>query len=417
MRIREMGRHLLVRAPGDDAGRYLYEMKRLEWIFIGARWLWVPAIFLLAWLHEPASNTTMVSIGAATALINVIATVLNMRIKTPVAQRTLGITMLLIDTAVAWGLILLFVHDFYTAAYAGFLFVLIEGTIRYGLAGSLSMAAFFAIGLFGAYIYRDVEYGVRFSSSGYTFWTILMFLIAVPVGLIVDEGRRQRHRSESYLKEKTLLEERQRIARDLHDNVIKTLHGLSLEAKVLESKAAQTPSVSEVARYIGEVCSRTSHEIRDVVLNLRSDSTEEGVASLVSGMLDAWSKKTGISSEFGLSGQDKVLPPETTRHLRNIVSEALTNVERHAAASHVVVSMKITDAALAMEIGDNGRGLGRSANELYAYISEGKLGIAGMRERIELLNGHFQLKSDGNGTRLMIELPLRQESSESDEPD
>ena len=321
LNIRELGRYLLTGAPREMAAGRLYEMKRLEWFFIGARWLWVPAIFLLAWLHEPSSNTTMLSIGVATALANIGAMLLNMRIGTPGAQRTLGLFMLTIDTIIAWGLILLFVSDFYTAAYAGFLFVVIEGTIRYGLVGSLVMAAIFAVGLLGAYLFRDAVYGVRFSYSGYTFWSVLMFLVSVPVGFIVDEGRRQRRLSEFHLKEKTLLEERQRIARDLHDNVIKTLHGLALETRVLEKKAEGEPDLGEAAHYIGEVCQRTSREIRDVILDLRSEAGNDGLATIVSRMVNEWGSRTGIAVEFHPPAKDINLPAENVRHLRNIISE------------------------------------------------------------------------------------------------
>jgi len=323
--------------------------------------------------------------------------------------------MLTIDTIIAWGLILLFVSDFYTAAYAGFLFVVIEGTIRYGLVGSLTMAAIFAVGLFGAYIFRDAVYGVRFSYSGYAFWTVLMFLVSVPVGFIVDEGRRQRRLSEFHLKEKTLLEERQRIARDLHDNVIKTLHGLALETRVLEMKAGGEPDLGEAAHYIGEVCQRTSREIRDVILDLRSEDGNDGIASAVSRMVNEWGSRTGIAVEFNLMGKDINLAFEIARHLRNIISEALTNIERHAGASKVAANINVEGDLLSLEISDNGRGLS-DVKRLDTYVAEGKLGLAGIRERAELLGGRFHIESDG-GTRLKIEIPLRLEVSEFSEPD
>ncbi|MDV2989600.1 MAG: hypothetical protein P3T54_05585 [Dehalogenimonas sp.] len=128
-------------APFEAPQGHLYELKCLEWLFIGARWLWVPAIFLLAWMQKPSSDTAIVSIGLVTAAVNTAATFLNIKIRTLGIQRSLGTAMLVIDSLVAWVLILLFVSDFYTAAYAGFLFVAMEGSIRYGLKGSLVMAA------------------------------------------------------------------------------------------------------------------------------------------------------------------------------------------------------------------------------------------------------------------------------------
>ena len=323
------------------------------------------------------------------------------------------VVMVIFDVVLAWGVILLFVSDFYTAAYAGFVFVVIEAAIRFGLAGGLSMIAVFALGLYGAYEYRLAAFGVRFSISGYAFWTALMSIVAVTVGMIVHEGRRQRWQSENYLRENILLSERHRIARELHDTVLKTLQGLSLEARALGNKTATTlPSIKETAQYIEDVCSRTSQEIREVIFALRSDSTTDGIASHISKMLDEWSKTAGISGEFTLSGQDVVLPPEPLRQLKNIVSEALTNVQRHAAASHVRIAVKVSPVELDIEISDDGRGVRRGADELHAYVAEGKLGIAGMKERVELLGGSFFLNSDQNGTQVSFRVPLSQYFSE-----
>jgi signal transduction histidine kinase len=395
-------------------------MKRLEWIFIAVRWLWVPIIIILAYLHHPAQMTTMMALGGVIGLGNVFACVLNVKLKTPGTQKALGIAMLVFDTLLAWGVILLFVRDFYTAAYAGFVYIIIEAAIRFGLAGSLGMALIFVLGLYGAYMYRSAAFGVRFSVSGYTFWTILMAVVAVAVGAIVNEGKRQRALSERRLRENTLLSERHRLARELHDTVIKTLQGLSLEARTLGGRTATTkPSVKETAQYIEEVCSRTSREIREVIFDLRSDSTTESIGSQIAKMLDEWSKATSIARDFTLSGQDTVLPQEPARQLRNIVTEALTNVQCHASASHVRIAMKLSDGALNIEINDDGHGIGRGIDELPTFVAEGKLGLAGMRERVELLGGRFSVTSDPSGTSIGFSIPLPTSPMErlDDEPD
>lgn len=197
MKLRDFGRYLLIPPPGDQPEHYLYEMKRLEWIFVGVRWMWVPIVFLMAWLHNPSSATAMQIMGGVLGLCNAVASLLNLRIRKLGAQRALGVAMFIVDTLIAWGIILLFAHEFYTAAYAGFVFVIIEAAIRYSLVGSLSMIFVFALGLYGAFAYRDVAFGVRFSTSGYAFWTALMSIVAIAIGLIVHEGRRQRQQSEA----------------------------------------------------------------------------------------------------------------------------------------------------------------------------------------------------------------------------
>jgi signal transduction histidine kinase len=223
VKFKDFGSYLIVPVQTDQPERYLYEVKRLEWVFIAVRWVWVPIVFLMAWLHHPAQTNVMVALGGTLGSVNILACLLNIKIKTPAAQRWLGIAMLAVDTLLAWGIILVFVRDFYTAAYAGFVYIILEAAVRFGITGRLSLALVFVLGLYGAFLYREAAYDVRFSNSGYAFWTALMFIVAVAVGTIVHEGRKQRRQGETYLRENTLLAERHRIARDLHDTVLKTL--------------------------------------------------------------------------------------------------------------------------------------------------------------------------------------------------
>ena len=412
MRLKDLGSYLIIPAQSDQPERYLHEVKRLEWIFIAVRWVWVPIVFLMAWLHHPAQTDLMMALGGVLGFFSIVACLLNIRIKTLGAQRMLGMAMLSIDTLLAWGIILVFVRDFYTAAYAGFVYIILEAAVRFGIIGSLTLALVFILGLYGAFLYREAAFGVRFSTSGYAFWTALMLIVSVSVGMIVREGRRQRRQGEIYLRENTLLSERHRIARDLHDTVLKTLQGLSLEARALGSGTASTPSVKEAARYIEDVCSRTSREIREVIFALRSEGTATGVGEQISRMLNEWGEATGIESDFELSGEDVILPPEPARQVRNIVAEALTNIQRHAAASRVRITVNIFSGMLNIEINDNGRGIERSMDDLHAFVAEGKLGIAGMKERVELLGGQFSLSSDQGGTRINLHVPVSQQIPE-----
>jgi signal transduction histidine kinase len=406
MKIRDIGSYLIVPARGEQPERYLREMKRLEWIFIIVRWLWVPIIFLMAWLHHPEQASLMMILGGVLGLVNSLVCLFNIRIKTPRWQQLLGTGILAFDTLLAWGIILLFARDFYTAAYAGFVYIIIEAAIRFGPTGSLSMAGFFVLALYGAFRYREAVFDVRFSVSGYVFWTILIAIVAMVVGAIVHEGKRQRALSERQLQENTLLAERQRIAREMHDTVLKTLSGLSLEARALGHRETTSSSVKETAQYIGEVCDRTSREIREVIFDLRNEVTGQNIGGQISGILNRWSEKTGTAGEFTLSGRDVVLSPEPTRQVRHIVSEALVNVQRHASASQVYVTLEVSDGKLSIEISDDGRGIGRATDEPDTFVAEGKLGIAGMKERAELLGGHFSLHSDSSGTRITVTIPV-----------
>ena len=313
------------------------------------------------------------------------------------------IAMVCLLPVLAWGMIFQFLEG-QTAAYGAFAFVVIEGAVRFGLLASLFMEVVFVAGLTAAMLYRVWEYDSEFSWTGYAFWGIFLFFIALSVGLVTEEARRERRRSASLVRERTLLEERGRIARDLHDTVLKTLHGLALEAHVL-GRRADSPAAKEKAQYIERVCQRSTQQIREMIHELRTESQESGIASEMSRMVAEWGKATGIKAEFTASGRDQTLPLMTSHNLRNVLSEALENIRRHAHASQANVSIELQRGEVRLEIADNGEGIGYSPAEVFSLMSKGKYGISGMKERVEQLNGQFSI--DGShGTRLLITVPL-----------
>src|SRR3972149_6509472 len=123
MKLKDLGRYLFVRRPTVRTHRCTPPRIPLVWILIAVGWVWGPVVFLMAWLHRPAETPLMLALGGALAFGNIVALLLNTRIRTPGAQRALGMGMLAVDTVLAWGIILVFVGDFYTAAYAGFIYI------------------------------------------------------------------------------------------------------------------------------------------------------------------------------------------------------------------------------------------------------------------------------------------------------
>ncbi len=405
LKISNLREYLLIPITGEDTPALITELKRLEWIFIICRCIWIPIIFILAWLHNPLSEYSMIAIGLSLVSINAIACFFNIKIRNLHLQRLLSIIMLAIDILVTWGVIFLFVNDFYTAAYACFVYIIIEGAIRFGLIGSLSMLLVFILGLYTAYVFRDWQFGIRFSTSGFIYWTALMFIVSISLGIIVNEWKRQHRQSKRLLKERTLLSERHRIAQDLHDSVLKTLQGLTFEAHTLK-KETTSSSLKKRAQYIEEVCSNTSREIRELIFDLNCEKTTL-IGALIEEMLKEWGMKTKITHEFILSGQDIALEAKLTKHISNIISEALSNIRQHSSAHSVSISMEASnDNLLSIEVRDNGCGIKCKIDELHLFVEEGKLGIAGMKERVESLGGKFSLKSDESGTQLYFQIPV-----------
>jgi signal transduction histidine kinase len=383
--------------------RSLKDMKNLEWIFIAVHWLGVPVLIAMGIAYNPVSTLTVVILTFLLAIWSAGAAFLNRRIITIRGQVFLGILSQVLVAAFAWAMIFQFLQG-QTAAYGAFAFVIIEGAVRFGLLASLIMEAVFVAGLTAAMLYRVSEYGSEFSWTGYAFWAIFLFFIALSIGLVSEEARRERRRSASLVRERTLLEERGRIARDLHDTVLKTLHGLALEAHVL-GRHASSPAAKEKAQYIEGVCQRSTQEIREMIHGLRTESPETAIAADMSSLVLEWGKVTGIRTEFTTSGEDRTLPLLASHNLRSVLTEALENVRKHAAASHVTVSVELLRGEVRLEIADNGKGIAYSGAEVYSLTSKGKYGISGMKERVEQLNGQFSIDTS-HGTRLLISVPL-----------
>jgi signal transduction histidine kinase len=384
--------------------RSLKEMKNLEWIFIAVHSLGVPAAIPMGMMHGPVSVATVVLFAILLAVWSAIAAYLNHSITTVNGQVRLAVATQAIIAVFAWAFIFQFISGRETAAYAGFAIVVIEAAMRFGLMGSLVMEAVFCSGLAVAMLYREWEYDLTFSTPGYVFWTVLMFFVALSVGLVTEETRRERRRSARLVRERTLLEERQRIARDLHDTSLKTLHGLALEAHALRRQLT-SPEAVKKADYIESVCQRSSQEIRNIVDELRSEGESQGMGSQISLILRRWGEATGIETEFTLSGEDRPLPLLASYNVRSIVSEALHNTREHASASRVTVSVEFLPREMRLEIADNGKGMGYSGEGVYGMAGKRKYGILGMKERVEQLNGQFSIDSR-QGTRLLIAVPL-----------
>jgi signal transduction histidine kinase len=283
--------------------------------------------------------------------------------------------------------------------------------VRFGLTGSLLTGTFFIVGLSTAWILRVSLLDMSFDWAAYIFWVGLITLISIMIGMVVRESLKQRAYAESLSTEKTLLLERRRISNELHDTVLKSLQGLALEAHAL-SKNAKDRDVSFVearAHYIEEVCNNTSQEIRGVVFELHdgNPATNGDLKQQLSSLVEDWSKKSSISAEIIFRGEPPVLPFKLAHDLRRILGEALANVQRHSCASLVKVLLAATPETLTLEVSDNGKGFTCQNDDLYPFVSNGKLGLVSMKERAEMAGGSININSNTKGTTLLVSIPLK----------
>jgi DNA-binding CsgD family transcriptional regulator len=261
----------------------LREVKRLEWIFIGIRWLWVVLLLIMLALHHPESRMVTLILTGILALLNVTGCFANTKIKTLRPQLILGIVMLSIDAIIASGVILQFVEDFNTAAYAVFAYIIIEAAIRFELIGSLSALIFFLLGLYGAYAYRRAVYDLPFSYTGYAYWTILMAVLAVSIGTIVRMIKNQRLQNERHLIEITRLLEQQRIAQEINVKNIAELENmepLTYREKEVINLIAQGRVNREIAVELGIQDKTVKNYINNIYSKLQVKSRYEVIAYL-----------------------------------------------------------------------------------------------------------------------------------------
>lgn len=196
-------------------------------------------------------------------------------------------------------------------------------------------------------------------------------------------------------------EERERIARDIHDELGSILVRLKIEAALLASKlpANLSPKAHSIEKLLDQAmgtASRVARQLRPGILK------EFGLAAAIECQADDFGHSTGITCRAQCDdGID--LDPDTSLALFRIVQEALTNAAKHAHASLVVVRLRRENGNISIEIRDNGRGIAeRDMDKPKSF------GLRGIRERIQSLNGVFHIATaEQGGAHLLLKVPAR----------
>jgi len=200
-----------------------------------------------------------------------------------------------------------------------------------------------------------------------------------------------------------VVEERQRLARDLHDSVIQALYGLILSAEGAGRKLAEgeVGLVTERLQDIRQTAKSALDEMRSLIFELRPpDLQKEGLIAALRARLESVEARAGLQTKLEIEGDGR-LSPRLEAGLYWVVQEALNNALRHSAADKVIVSLRLRPEAVELEVIDNGVGFDPSAR--------GGLGLRGMYERAEQLGGELSFYcKPGQGTRVRLEVPQSQ---------
>ena len=195
--------------------------------------------------------------------------------------------------------------------------------------------------------------------------------------------------------------ERRRFARELHDETGQALTSILLGLHAMEE--AKTPEqVHAAAAELRELVVRTLQDVRQLAVELRPKALDDfGLIAALERLVETWSEQTRIGVELQALLPAR-LPAEIETALYRIVQEALTNIVKHARASRVSIVLSERERAVTVVIDDDGVGFTPER------AREEGLGLAGMRERVALVDGRLAIESrEGAGTTLRIEVPLR----------
>ncbi|MFI1562624.1 sensor histidine kinase [Streptomyces sp. NPDC020490] len=210
--------------------------------------------------------------------------------------------------------------------------------------------------------------------------------------------------------------ERARLAREMHDSVAKTLHGVALAADGLAGSAGAARMDPRLVRQQAELVARSARraaaESRELLADLRRESDPgQGIDVLVelAARTSDFSARTGLTADYRPTGEHAVppVPPAVARQLLTIASEAMENAHRHADPTRVDVRAGVHGDLLRISVYDDGRGLPPGTN-LEQLRRAGHFGLVGMVERAASVGARIRIGRGGHprGTEVRLELPL-----------
>ena len=222
-------------------------------------------------------------------------------------------------------------------------------------------------------------------------------------------------RLEARLRELAVVEERERIARELHDGIAQVLGYVNTKSQAIDGYLADgrfEEARVQVAE-LGAAARAVYVDVREAILGLRSPlEPGQGIGAAI----EAHARRVAEDSQFALEvsippeARDLRLPPETGSQVYRIAQEALTNIRKHAGASRVRIRMEASHATMRLSIGDDGRGLastptGRPASGAGTDVP--RYGLRSMSERAASIGASLDVADDpGGGVRVRLVLPL-----------
>ncbi|MEJ2737300.1 MAG: sensor histidine kinase [Anaerolineae bacterium] len=249
-------------------------------------------------------------------------------------------------------------------------------------------------------------------------FAVIYFLLAAFIAIILeavaarDESQKQQaelqaaHRQlQTYTaraEELAVLQERNRLARELHDSVTQSLYSLTLLAEAGQRmiRAEDLQQIAGNQTRLGQIAQQALQEMRLLVYELRPLALKsEGLVGALEQRLETVERRAGIQARVLVEGEVD-LAPGLEEELYGIAQEALNNALKHARASKIVLSVRMVDKSVILEVADDGQGFDQAEVQV-----KGGLGLISMQERAEKIGGQLDIDSAlGEGTRVSVKV-------------
>ncbi|AEV68831.1 sensor histidine kinase [Acetivibrio clariflavus] len=204
-------------------------------------------------------------------------------------------------------------------------------------------------------------------------------------------------------------EERQRVAREMHDGPAQLMSNIVLKAEICERLMDSDPvKAKEELRNLKSIVRDTLQDVRKIIYNLRPMSLDDlGLVPTLQRFILTFQEESNIAVNFKTKGVCEEIKPEISLTIFRIVQESVNNVRKHAEATKVSISLEFLERELRLKVADNGKGFNTEELKTRKDNVNSGFGLYSMRERVDLLNGKFEINSAiGRGTRLDITVPL-----------
>ncbi len=202
-------------------------------------------------------------------------------------------------------------------------------------------------------------------------------------------------------QELAVVEERNRLARELHDSVKQQVFASALLIRAARKVLSRDPSKAQAHLLEAEwLATETQQALIDLIRALRPAAiADKGLVVVLQEYTTDWSRRMGIGMDMRIQGE-RTTPLEIEEALFRVIQEALANVARHSDAEKVEVQLAWTGGQISLAIADNGKGFGTT------HVEGKGLGLANMRERVEGLDGTLTISSSPGGICVEASIPL-----------